>query len=592
MSQGRKRPSPLFMHSRKLLGNDQLLLTVLAIFVGAVTGWFALLFIDLINVFQTLLLGIQGEWLVEHIKSLPAWRVVLVPTVGGLLVGLFIYYFMPGRIPRGPADVISACEIGGGRISFREGVTAALASALSIGAGASVGREGPAVHLGASIAAQVGRMLSLTRSSSRVLLGCGVAAAVSASFNAPVAGALFAQEVILSHYALKAFAPVVISSVAATVVAHNMVGNVQAFEAAHYGLETYLEFPAFGGVGVVCGILGVAFIVGVLKTQKSMTRLPGPRWLKPAFGGFLVGLIALEFPYVLGVGYEATHAALSGSLTLQVLIGVLVFKFIATIISLGFGFSGGVFSPSLVIGAMLGGVFGYGMAAFFPGEVSAVNVYSLVGMAAMAAAVLGAPISTTLIVFELTGNYELSMAVMFACVLATLVVNQLGYQSFFIEQLKGRGVDLLDNVSNLVLRQIKVETVMTKSGYYVPLDASLAAVRRILKNSTSGTVFVIAHDRSLYGAIHWRNLPEDFFDQNLNSLVIAADLADRKPPVLHEGDSLEIAMGVFEETGLSEIPIVGHDTGRAYLGCVDQRDVMQAYNEALIRKRRQEQGLA
>lgn len=590
--QGRKRPSPLFLKSRKLLGNDQLLLTVLAVFVGALTGWVALLFIDLINFFQSLFIGIRGEWLVAHLQSLPAWKVVLIPTFGGLLVGLFLYYFMPGRIPRGPADVIAACEVGGARISFREGLCAVIASAMSIGAGASVGREGPAVHLGASVAAQFGRFLSLTRSNSRVLLGCGVAAAVSASFNAPVAGALFAQEVILSHYALKAFAPVVISSVAATVVAHNVVGNIQAFEEVSYGVGSYLEFPAFGGLGLITGLLGVMFIISVLRTQQFMPRIPGPRWSKPAMGGFLIGLIALEFPHVLGVGYEATHAALSGSLTLQLLAGILVFKFLATIISLGFGFSGGVFSPSLVIGAMMGGVFGFGVAAFLPGEVSDISVYSLVGMAAMAAAVLGAPISTTLIVFELTGNYELSMAVMFACVLSTLMVNQLGYQSFFLEQLKGRGVDLMNNYSNLVLSQIKVDTIPKKEGAYVSLDAPLDHVRRKLRESPSGTVYVINHDRSLYGAVHWRHLSEDYLDPVLNKLVIAADLCDRQPPVLHEGDTLEIALSVFEESGVNEIPILATDGCRAYVGCMDQRDVMHAYNQALIRKRKQEQGLA
>ena len=213
MPQGRNRPSPFILFMRKLVNNDQLVMTLLAVIIGAGIGTLAILFVEKIDFFQTMMLGVSGAWIADHIASLPPWRVLLVPTLGGLMVGLFLYHFMPGGKPKGPADVIAACEVGGGRMSIKEGIMAMIASAFSIGVGASVGREGPAVHMGASFSAWAAEKLQMSRSNSRILLGCGVAAAVSASFNAPIAGALFAQEVILSHYALKAFAPVVISSV-------------------------------------------------------------------------------------------------------------------------------------------------------------------------------------------------------------------------------------------------------------------------------------------------------------------------------------------------------------------------------------------
>lgn len=592
MPQGRNRPSPFMLFMNKLVKNDQLVITLLAVLIGAGVGGLAILFLEKIDLFQELLLGISGSLIVEHIQNLPTWRVLLTPTAGGLVVGLFLYYLMPGGKAKGPADVIAACEMGGGRMSIKEGVFAMFASAFSLGAGASVGREGPAVHMGASFAAWVGEKLQLSRSNSRVLLGCGVAAAVSASFNAPIAGALFAQEVILSHYALKAFAPVVIASVSGTIVAHQVVGNVKAFELDAYQFGSYLEFPAFAGVGILSGLIAISFTLSVLSLQKQSNKIPGPVWTKPAIGGFLVGVIALWYPEVLGVGYEATDTALKGHYGLSLLFGLFVFKYLATVICLGFGFSGGVFSPSLFIGAMWGGTFGMLVSMMVPDFASDPAAYSLIGMASMAAAVLGAPISTTLIIFELTGNYTLTIAVMCGCVMATLTSDQLGRQSFFLEQLKQRGIDILSNYSTVVLREIKVLDILKRQGVYINVDASLSEVRKKLLRAPGGVVFVIAHDRSLYGAITWESLPEDIFNATLDPLIIAADLADTRPPVLQTKDNLEVTKTVFEESGYQQIPVVSATPDRSYLGCIDEREVMVAYNNALLRKRRQEQGSA
>ncbi len=591
MPTGRNRPSPFILFMRKLVHNDQLVMTLLAVIIGAGVGTLAILFVEKIDLIQTFFLGVSGARIADHIEALPSWRVLLVPTLGGLGVGLFLYYLMPGGKPKGPADVIVACEVDGGRMSLKEGFLAMTASGVSIGTGASVGREGPAVHMGASFSAWVAEKLAMSRSNSRILLGCGVAAAVSASFNAPIAGALFAQEVILSHYALKAFAPVVIASVSGTVVAHQVVGNVKAFELDAYQLVSYLEFPAFAGLGVLSGLCAILFTWAILKTQMQTAKLPGPAWYRPAIGGFLVGVIALWYPEVLGVGYEATDSALRGEYALNLLFALFVFKLAATVLSLGFGFSGGVFSPALVIGAMLGGTYGMLATHFAPDLSSGANAYSLVGMAAMASAVLGAPISTTLIVFELTGDYTLTIAVMCGCVLATLVNDQMGRQSFFMEQLKLRGIDLLDNYSSVVLQQLKVDGVLKREGVYVSVDTPLSIVRKKLSRAPGGVLFVVSHDRKLYGAITWEHLPDDDeVGEDIDHFVIAADIADVRPPVLNTHDTLEVAQAVFEEVNFQQIPVVSYDKERAYLGCIDEREVMVAYNEELMRKRKQEQG--
>ncbi len=578
------------MFMRKLVDNDQLVMTLLAVVIGACVGTLAILFVEKIDFFQSLFLGISGERIADYIRSLPPWKVVLIPTIGGLSVGLLLHYFMGDGKPKGPADVIAACEVGGGQMSLKDGIVALFASSFSIASGASVGREGPAVHMGATFAAWASDKLQMSRSNTRVLLGCGVAAAVSASFNAPIAGALFAQEVILSHYALKAFAPVVIASVSGTVVAHQVVGNVTAFELKAYELGSYLEFPAFVGLGVLSGLVGLAFVSSILQTQKQVEKIPGPTWYKPAIGGFLVGGIALWFPEVLGIGYEATDNALKGHYALNILFALFVFKFLATVLSLGFGFGGGVFSPALVIGAMLGGSFGMVVTGIFPELSSGASAYSLIGMAAMAAAVLGAPISTTLIVFELTGDYSMTIAVMCGCVMATLVNDQMGKQSFFLEQLKGRGIDLADSLSSLILQQIKVTDILKQQGIYVSADTPLSHVIQKLQRAPGSVIYVIAHDRRLYGTISWDQVPDEILDKDLNTLIIAADLADRRPPVLQTRDTLDVAKAVFEEVAVSQIAVVDPQENRAFVGCIDEREVMAAYNEELLKKRKQEHG--
>ena len=305
--------------------------------------------------FQSLGYGYGGERLITIVSDLPWWQILLVPALGGLAVGVFVHIYMPNRRPQGVADVIEANALRVGRMSATVGLKAAVVSAASIGVGASVGREGPMVHLGASIGAWVAKRLHMGRTPARTLLGCGVAAAVAASFNAPIAGAFFALEVVIGHYALTAFAPIVIASVTGTIISRMHYGDFPAFVMpAMRALTSFWELPAFALLGAVSAIVAIVFIRAVFLTEDMVARLPAPRWVRPALGGFAVGLLALAFPQILGVGYEATDEALSGLFPLWLLLALVVAKTGATAISLGCGFGGGVFSPSLFIGAMVG----------------------------------------------------------------------------------------------------------------------------------------------------------------------------------------------------------------------------------------------
>ena len=268
--------SSIITKCRRVIGNDHMILVFLAMIAGGLAGSAVTLFREFIALIQALLFGSTSERLFVNADALAWWKILLVPVVGGLVVGAVVHFLLPQKRPHGVADVIEASALKGGRMSSRTGLVAALASAISIGTGASVGREGPAVHLGASLAGWMGRRLHLTRSLTRTLLGCGVAAAVAASFNAPIAGALFASEVVIGHYALRAFAPIVIASVAGTAVSRAFFGDFPAFALAETPLASFWEFPAFVGLGVTAGIAAIVFIHTIFSVQQLATKPPFP----------------------------------------------------------------------------------------------------------------------------------------------------------------------------------------------------------------------------------------------------------------------------------------------------------------------------
>ncbi|MEE9317973.1 MAG: chloride channel protein [Rhodospirillales bacterium] len=575
---------------RRLVRNDHLIMVILALVAGSLAGSAVILFRELISLVQTISYGSGSERLFSNADAISWWHILLAPVAGGLVVGGLIHFLLPGRRPEGIADVIEASALKGGRMPLRAGLAAAAASAISIGTGASVGREGPAVHLGASLAGWMGRRLGLTRSLTRTLLGCGVAAAVAASFNAPIAGALFASEVVIGHYALKAFAPIVIASVAGTAMSRAFFGDFPAFTLAETPLASFWEFPAFVGLGVVAGLTAIVFMHAITQAEKTMAGTSLPPWLRPAAAGLAVGSIGLVFPQVLGVGYGATEQALLVSIPLGLLIAIAAAKIAATAVSIGWGFSGGVFSPSLVIGAMVGSAYGIVATSVFPDYSSGPAAYALVGMGAMAAAVLGAPISTTLIIFEMTGDYALTLGVMVAVVIASEITHQLYGRSFFAKQLKLRGIDLRDGFETEIMQAVKIGGLVSKNSELVSLDVGLSEIRALLQKSKTGEIIVTRENGELYGSITFADLSETAFDQAIDDLIRAGDVAQTQPLVLTEDDDLEAALSLLSESGEDRIAVVENLETMIFKGSVNHAEIMAAYNRALLESRHEEHG--
>jgi CIC family chloride channel protein len=573
----------------RLARHEQIMLMTLAAILGFVGGGSAIAFREAIEFFQLTFLGFQfggGNILAET----PWHRIILVTTGGGLLVGLCLRFLVQGRHIHSVSEVIEAATFQGGKINLRTGLTSAAVSALSLGTGASAGREGPVVHLGATLSAFIADKLKLGRSLSRTLLGCGVAAAVAASFNAPIAGVFFSLEVVIGHYTLRAFSPIVIASVTGTIVSRAYFGNFPAFTELEYHVVSFLEFPAFAILGVISAFTATAFLRSIAVTQYVVRHSHIPEWLRPACAGLAVGLIALLYPQVLGVGYEATDQALNQQLAFTMLVALLIAKVAATSISIGLGFGAGVFSPSLFIGAMLGGAYGIVATWAFPDLSSGPGAYTIVGMGAVAGAVLGAPISTILMVFELTGDYSITVAVMIATVIASTVTQHLYGHSFFTWQLAKRGLNPKHGGERQLLRSVRVRDVMEQDFETVDPAATMVEIRGKLLQSHHGELFVIDDGGALHGTITLPDMSETAFDTSMDTLLNAKDVSRLHPPVLEPHDMLEKAIRRMDAVHEEQIAVVRNTTSMEVVGVVRQVDVMNAYNAAIMKAHAAERG--
>ena len=567
---------------RKSLRNEQFILSLLAVVIGALAGYGAIVFRELIGMIQLFAFGSDSDYLLSVSKYLPWWQLLLAPVAGGLLVGLFVHFVMPGRRNHGVADVIEAGALRAGRMSLGTGIGAALAAATSIGFGASVGREGPVIHLGATIAASIATRLRLNRNAALTLLGCGVASGIAASFNAPIAGVFFALEVVIGHYALAAFAPVVIASVVGTIIARMQFGNFPAFVVPEFGIVSFLEFPAFALLGLVSAAVAGVFMWSIMFTQDTMARLPIPPWSRPALGGLAVGMIAVFFPQVLGVGYEATDLALQVELSLALLIVLAIAKIAATAISLGSGFAGGVFSPSLFIGAMVGGAFGVIAGTVFPELATSPGAYTIIGMGAVASAVLGAPISTILIVFEITGDYGVTIAVMIASAVAAVVTRRIPGKSYFHWVLARRGVDVARDRAAGLLQTMSVREVMNETVRRVPREMKIDEIRELLRLDPHGVFFVVDGEARLCGSLTFDELSEFAFADGADGIVNAEHIARQHGAAALADDSLERLLEVMDAEGAEHLPVVDGTETRRVIGVVHRTDVLIAHNRALI----------
>ena len=562
-----------------------MLVTSLIVGIGAGLG--AVLFRRLIdwihNFAYSDIAGIFAEWYPLHL--------IIIPALGGAIVGPLVYYFAPEAKGHGVPEVMEALELRGGKIRPRVVVVKALASSVCIASGGSVGREGPIAQIGSALGSFVGQTLKLSEERVRTLVACGAAGGIAATFNAPIAGAVFALEVLLRRFGSVYFGAVVISAVTADVIAHYFEGDSRTFLTPEYTMQSPWELLLYTLMGFIAALAAVGFsrLLYFSEDIWNLIRIPEPT--KPLFGGILLGLLGIVsyqidgFPRVFGVGYETIENTLFSQLTLQVTFGLLLLKLVATTLTLGSGGSGGIFAPSLFMGAMLGASFGQIAHTIFPEIVAPSGAYALVGMAAFFGGVAHAPITAILILFEMTGDYQIILPLMLSTVLSTIVAKNLSPDSIYTLKLKRRGVELSEDTQAIDLMQgVTAEIAMNCETEAVPLDLPLVELMSTFSSTHYHALPVVQNETELVGLITINELDQLRSKGTLESKTIADILTFNNPATIRPHEPVWMALRHLEDQGEGCVPVVSETGKNILLGVLRRIDIIRAYNKAVSQR--------
>ncbi len=571
-----------FLHPRL---SENARLVALSMVVGVTTGLAGAGFGWLIEFFQALFYGEAG-----HAQTVAWWRYPLVLAVGGLGGGLLIHNLAREAKGHGVPEVMAAVAMRGGAIRRRVAAVKALASAICLGSGGSAGREGPIVQIGSALGSGLGQATGMSRNRLKVMVGCGAAGGIAAVFNAPIAGVMFAVEVILGDFGAFTLTPVILSAVLAAVTSHMIVGEQPVFTIPTFETGNPLEVPLFLLLGVVTGVVAVAYTRILYWVEDGFDlKLPIHPILKPALGGALLGALALFYHQVLGDGYATIEHALHGELQLTLLLALVVTKLVATCLTLGSGNSGGIFAPSLFLGAMVGGAFGLGVEAQWPSVVGSPGAYALAGMAGIVAGSTHATITAILILFEMSGDYRMMLPLMLTAAAATLVAGRLYPESIYTLKLARRGINLRQGREVGVMASLQVSEVMKSDPEVVPAHMDLSTLVEFARQSSDSSFPVVDQNRRLTGIVSVQDIREvldENIDEDTAHLVVAQDIATLHPVFVTPEATLNDAMAGFGRRDVRYLPVVDNADNQRLVGVVDRGAVIGAYNRALLDQQR------
>lgn len=554
-------------------------LILLAVLVGIFAGLASVLFKFMIQFFQDLFW--RAPSILSAVKTQPWYITILIPALGGLLVGPLIYYGAREAKGHGVPEIMEALVFRSGHIRNQVAVIKALASSICIGSGGSSGREGPIVQISSSLASTIGQLFRIKERGMRTLVAAGAGAGIGATFNAPVAGALFAVEVILGEFGVFSFSPIIVASVMATLTSRFITGDFSAFTVPKYTLISIWEIGPYILLGILSGIVAILFIEILNFFEDTFDNLRLHPLVKPALGGLFVGALGLGLPQVFGVSYEAMDAGLSGQLGVLIAIVLVFAKIFSTSLTLGSGGSGGIFAPSLFLGAMTGNAVGSIFHSAFPNSVSSPGAFSLVGMGAVVAGATHAPITAIIIIFELTNDYKIILPVMLSCIIASFVSVGFHRDSIYTMKLRRRGIIFKEGREMNILRSLAVKDFLSHD-YQKFLNTE--HVGKIVDRAIGGkhhAFQIVDAENNYIGCFALNQMKKLVLQKDLlDSLVIAEDLAVAGIQLDYE-DNLEDAMKIFGREDVAEIPVL---EGSKFKGVVKRKDVIEAYNHEIIKR--------
>ncbi len=563
-------------HIRRLAAQN-LELNLLAILIGTIGGFGALLFRYLLFFINDLSFFHKSSiHFITPLINHAGWTVLIIPAAGGLIVGLITYYFAPETKGHGVPEVMEAMARHGGRIRPRVALAKVVASGVCIGTGGSAGREGPIVQIGSAAGSTIGQWLKLSSSDIRVLVGCGAAAGIAATFNAPLAGVLFSIELILLELKTRSFVPLVIASTFATIISRIFLGAEPMIRVPPYQFRSPYELVLYLFLGLFAALVGYIEIVSLYGTESVFDRMKIHPILKPALGGLLLGAIALWLPNILGTGYSTVGEVVNlqlgngGLSLLGFFVLLMVAKIVALSLTLGSGGSGGVFAPSLFIGAAFGGAFGVIVNMLFPAMSAPYPAYALVGMAAVFSATSRASLTSIVMLFEMTRNYNIILPLMFACVVADVAAWLLYPDTIYTKKLSLRGVRVDQDLGFNVLRTRFVSDAMTRKVQSVPQSLPVEKVQEEILQTGHQGFPVVDKDGRLLGIITGKDVIQAMKD---DPKLPAITVAHHQLAVTYPDETLDDAWERMGELGIGHLPVVSRNDPSKIVGFITKGDI-------------------
>ncbi len=558
--------------------NEQTRLMAMGVGVGLIGGVCAALFDRVMTGTGALLLGTAEP----SVHSAPMLWLLIAPLLGAAVVGASVAWLTRDGRPRGIADVVESVRLHGGAMSARNGVASALAAAVSLGAGHSGGRESPIVHLSASLSAYACRMLGVPPARMRILVAAGAAAGIGASFNTPLGAAFFAMEILLGNFALEGFAPIVAATVSGTIVGQALMGDRLALHLPVFQLVSPLELLIYPVLGALCGVVAVAFKELMLWAGDQWERVPLPAAARPLLAGGGVGIVAaVGMPEVMGNGYAYVEQLIDGQggpIWFLLVLGVA--KLAVTALSVVSRNAVGLFAPALFIGAVTGSLFGTVVNDLWPGVCSPVGAYGMVGMGALVAALTQAPITMVLMLFEMTGNYEIILPVLLTLAVSGVVCRAVDKRSLFIHSLLRRGVSIDRGREELVMYELHVQDIMRSHFASLSVDAPFAQLAELFLHQRIYDVYVIDSTGAYHGFINIQDIKGLLGSPHQELSVL--DVERRDLPTVSPEQPLTDVLSLFFRYEVEELPVV--DGSGRLIGVLSERDVVGAYNREVLRK--------
>ncbi len=574
-------------HARQTfkLGPHTTLLT-LAFFIGILSGGANMLFRTCLELSRHVFLE-QGAELLGIYDGWPNRLLTpLLPASGALLIGLLAMRF-PGEVMGyGFPSFLERVNLRDGIIRLRTVILKIIAPSLTIGSGGSAGVEGPIAQIGGGIGSLVGQLFRVSGNRMKLLIAAGAAGGIAATFNAPIAGVMFATEIVLlGNFELTSFGAIVVSAGMATAVSRIYYGPNPVFSVPEYTLTGLWELPFYILLGLVIGPLAVFYIKAFYKIKWHFQNLQINEYLKPVLGALVVGLIGIVFPHVMSDGYEFIEQALRGNMFWALMLVLVFLKIFATSVTLGSGGAGGVFAPALFIGAMAGGTFGAVAHALFPSVTSSAGAYATVGVGAFLAAVTHAPLTGMFLLFEMTGNYQIIIPIMLSATLGTFVSHRLFRDSIDTYELAMRGINLHAGREVTILHTIRVKDVMRRDFISVRDRVNLKEFLELVIEGPGGFYYPVVNARGeMIGIISLQDVRKVMFEDYIKEIVTVGQLCTEDVKVLYPEDTLAKAMNHFAEMDIDEIPVVDPNNPKKVVGMLRRGDVVAVYNREVLRR--------